>query len=420
MFGDLHEFKITDDDTALLTVYDRMNVDLTTTEMTGIKDGSIVDCVIQEVDIASGELVFQWRASDHLDNPYLHASYGDYVSNNAFDYFHVNSVDKDSHGNYLTSVRHLHKILCINGTSGAVIWALGGHSTDFDDISGGAATNFKWQHDARWVSEEQGIISLFNNGIARKHYSDAQYSQGLVIRLDLANRTAELLHSYPSLQHISSTSQGSLKTLPTIEERNPHVFIGWGSSAAYSEFNPEGKLLCETHFGASLFYYFERAKSYRAIKASAWQAQPAWDPSAKTEGGSIYISWNGATDVAWWALQGVVANLSEEGRPSEEDDFEDVDVIPKVSFESLFDLASDAVYTLYRVAALDAEMNVLRYSNITYPISTQTRQYVWATVLIAAISAITTVLFVRYRSMLQQMLVEARGHSGRARYRRLG
>ncbi|KAK5116611.1 hypothetical protein LTR85_009236 [Meristemomyces frigidus] len=420
LYGDLHEFKITNEDTALITVYNRTQVDLTSTNMAWVEDGSIVDGIFQEIDVASGRLVFQWRASDHLEEPFFTQSSGGYVGNGPFDYFHINSVDKDSHGNYLASLRHLHMLVYIDGSTGEVLWALGGQADDFQDISDGAATNFRWQHDARWISEEDGIISLFNNGIARQHYSDADHSEGRIIRLDFADRTAERLQAFSSLQHISSASQGSVQLLPATEEGgDTHVFVGWGSSAAYSEFKSDGQLLCETHLAPSSLFYFERAKSYRAIKApTTWKAQPeAWDPAASIKGNNMYISWNGATEVAWWALQGTLA-----GGDAEEGQFEEVDVMAKEGFECSFDLrgsSSTRAYISYRVAALDAEMNVLRYSNNAVAPRTGSGSYLWAGVVFAATAILVVLLTISYRDYLRQALAKLSLSSGRTRYQRL-
>lgn len=61
--GDYHEFSITPQNTAVVTAYVRTPWNLTAY---GREDGYIWDCVFQEIDIASGELLFEWHASDHF------------------------------------------------------------------------------------------------------------------------------------------------------------------------------------------------------------------------------------------------------------------------------------------------------------------------------------------------------------------
>ncbi|KAI7657621.1 hypothetical protein KC319_g9469, partial [Hortaea werneckii] len=251
LYGDLHEFKITDEDTALITVYNKTHLDPVDPEMPWPKDGFIIDGIVQEIDIPTGRLLFQWRASDHLISPLFRSSEGGYVDLGALDYFHVNSVDKDDHGNFLISIRHLHLVVYVSGEDGSIIWALGGDADSFEDASDGAATDFKWQHDARWIDRDQGLISLFDNGIARHHYADADHSEGRIIALDFENHTASLAQAFRSPNGIRSASQGSVQILPPGEDGDEHVFVGWGSSGAYSEFTSDGELLCETHFAAS-------------------------------------------------------------------------------------------------------------------------------------------------------------------------
>ncbi|KAF2772424.1 hypothetical protein EJ03DRAFT_203922 [Teratosphaeria nubilosa] len=413
LHGDLHEFKVTGNGTALITVYDRTHVDLRQTAMFDtVEDGLIVDGIFQELDIATNELLFEWRASQHFASTYFHYSYGSKVNGEtAFDYFHINSVDKDSKGNYLVSLRHLYMLVYIDGRTGAILWAVGGNSEDFEDASDGAATDFEWQHDARWVDEQAGLISLFDNGIARHHYEDAEYSEGRLIRLDREHRTAELVRSYRSLHDISSASQGSVQMLPAaIAGADPHVFIGWGSSAAYSEFSFDGTLLCETHFAPSISFYFERAKSYRAIKAQEWVAMPeSWDPVAKMKGNSIFVSWNGATVVAFWMLQVAVA-ASNRDTDNEELILEDVLQIEKGGFETRIQIPGNRGSSKrYRVAALDTDGKVLRYSNeIVIPTALQEWLSAWPLVLFGLLVSVgLAALLCKYGRHLSDRFCEA-------------
>lgn len=118
MEGDLHEFKITKDGSALIIVYDRLLVDLKNTNVDLNADQMIIDGILQKIDIATGKLVFEWRSSDHLDHPALQTSSGGFVADGSFDYFHMNSIEKDTRGNYLISFRHLHTLVYVEGITG--------------------------------------------------------------------------------------------------------------------------------------------------------------------------------------------------------------------------------------------------------------------------------------------------------------
>lgn len=352
MHGDLHEFRITENDTALMTVYQKSNADLSA--MGRPVEGWITDSGFQEVDIRSGELVFEWDASKHFhgNDSYMTHPFAGYWESIPFDFYHLNSIDKDSKGNYLISSRHFHSVTCLSPT-GEVLWVFGGRYSDFTDLSDGKASTFRWQHDARWLNEEEGILTLFDNEDAGPLHMDAHHSKAMKIRLDVESRTAELLATYTSLQQTRAPSQGSVQELPS-----GNMFIGWGASAAYTEHNPSGELLCETHFGAGHLFWWGMIKSYRAYKVD-WKGDPTYPPSIKIKDNNLYVSWNGATEVASWELQG-----------SREKDkaFERIDEIEKQGFESHFALPSSAAtagFSYYKVAALDKGGNVLGVSRAT-------------------------------------------------------
>lgn len=360
--ADLHEFAITDDGTALITIYNTTTMDLRPMGWGRSKDGWVEDCIFQEVNIATGELLFQWRAQDHYkaEESYYWHPFAGYVESIPFDFFHMNSIEKDSKGNFLISSRHFHTVTYINGTTGETIWILGGgeQSNQFTDLSDGLATGFQWQHHARWISEDEGVLSIMDNGVAGPLHVDAPYSKGILIGLDQEKLTATHLQSYISLEKAKAASQGSVQLLP-----NGHLLVGWGSSAAYSEFDIDGTLLCETHFAASWSFWWERVKNYRVFKHHGWVGMPDYPPSAKIKDDALYVSWNGATEVKFWELQGPRSSNTKQNS----NDFESIDVIEKRNFEEKFLLPQESDYTRYRAVALDSEKQVLHYSDPVQP-----------------------------------------------------
>ena len=129
--------------TALLTAYETKSYDLSSY---GIDNGWLADSVFQEIDIETGNLIFSWRASDHFSTNDSYADPGSTGSSQSspYDFFHINSIERDASGNYLISSRHTHSISYVNGTNGDVIWILGGKLNQFKDNSDGNATNFAW------------------------------------------------------------------------------------------------------------------------------------------------------------------------------------------------------------------------------------------------------------------------------------
>ncbi|KAH7061254.1 ASST-domain-containing protein [Macrophomina phaseolina] len=348
--GDLHEFEITPNGTALMTIYEIIPADLSS--VGGPSDGWIYDGLFQEVDIETGALLFEWRASTHYS---VVESFGELKGHgrsreDAWDFFHINSVDKDDQGNYYISSRYMHTITCISPT-GAVLWRLGGAHSDFADLSQGAASNFTWQHHVRW--HPNNSLTIFDNGAYdnNRHLVTADYSRGLLVQLDTANMTATLLTAFVNPMHILAHSQGSVQILDS-----GNVFVGWGHSAAYTEFKPDGTVLCDTHFGSSAFFGWGWVKSYRAFKGK-WVGQPRTDPDISRRRNQLYVSWNGATEVRKWRLQSATA------ADAEDDEYVDVEEIRKEGFESTFYL-NGALGGYVRVQALDRMGIVLGTSKV--------------------------------------------------------
>ncbi|KAH8803387.1 ASST-domain-containing protein [Xylogone sp. PMI_703] len=360
LHGDLHEFKITDNDTALITIYQTIETDCTDLGL-----GSrcwINDCLFQEIDIETGNLLFKWRASDHvsLADSFKEPSGNDgRTEKDAFDFFHINSVDKDPLGNYYISSRHLHTVFCI-GPSGDILWSLGGKHNKFIDLSSGSATNFAWQHHANW--HPNNTLTIFNNNGNNVFHDRAEFSRGMSISLDVDNMTATLLNDYVHPEKILAISQGSVQVLP-----DNNVFVGWGNSPVYTEFSADGEPLCDIHFGACLFFEIldvGLVKSYRSFK-SHWTGLPKSPPDIAVTPGKAFVSWNGATEVATWRLESAQSPSAEDG------EFVAVEERPRKSFETSFDLRNIAD-PFVRVTALDATGKILGCTEVAQVISMQT------------------------------------------------
>ena len=381
-WGDMHEFSITDNDTAIISIYAPVRADLT--EVGGPVDGWMLDNFFQELNIETGAVIFQWQASQHIP---LNATFREqnncktapraafagcgYSETSSFDFYHMNSVEKDSLGNYLVSARHVFAISYIDGRTGDVLWNLGpGHLNDFEDLSDGAATNFKWQHHARWV-EVGTRLSLFNND--NHGYRDPPgESHGMVIDLDVPNRTARLHATYYHPNHLRSESQGNMQTLA-----NGNQLIGWGSVAAFTEFAPNGEVLCDARFGAEALFSFAPVSSYRVFKG-AWTGRPAEQPSAAYVDGSVFVSWNGATEVDRWQVEAIDDELDGDHHHEDEDEekkrkhyHHSQDKLGRIitqqlkkGFETQIDLPRGSDCSLVRVAALGRDGERLGVSDV--------------------------------------------------------
>ncbi|KAJ5579656.1 uncharacterized protein N7459_005641 [Penicillium hispanicum] len=343
MGGDLHEFHITKNDTALVTIYDPIPADLTS--VGGPELGWLYDGVVQELDIATGELLFEWRSSSVYPPTSSFEPLKDRgrERNGGYDYFHLNSVDKDDQGRFLISGRHTHTITCVDGSTGQLLWTLGGKNNEFTDASNEAATDFSWQHDARWQGPNS--LSVFNNA-ANSDDNRFLVSHGLMIDLDIPSRKAKVRTTYSHPQDMMAVSQGNMQVLDT-----GNVLVGWGHSAAFTEFSPQGEVVCDVHFGASAYFSFGRIVSYRVYKGN-WVGTPTSIPDAEVEDDTVFVSWNGATEVATWRVEAwdgaSLANMT----------FVTVDQVNRTGFETGIPL-TPAVKSYFRLIAINAKGEVL-------------------------------------------------------------
>jgi hypothetical protein len=348
MDGDLHDFHITANDTALITIYDPIPADLTS--VGGPELGWLYEGVFQEIDISTGELLFEWRSTQFFppNSSYEPLNDRGYERTMGYDYFHMNSVDKDDQGRYLVSGRHTHSVTCIDGFTGGVLWTLGGKYNEFSDESNGVVTGFEWQHDARWRGPNR--ITLFNNA-ANGDYDLQKISYGALIELDIPARQATLVTSYDHPQELMATSQGNLQVLDT-----GNVLVGWGHSAAYTEFSQEGDVLCDVHYGASAYFSFGRIVSYRVTKGS-WVGTPDTLPDAAVAGDSVFVSWNGATEVESWRLE------AWDGAGLENMTFIAVDQVDRIGFETEIPLPPE-ITSFFRVHAINVNGDIIGATEI--------------------------------------------------------
>ncbi|KAI9933099.1 hypothetical protein ASPWEDRAFT_114453 [Aspergillus wentii DTO 134E9] len=358
--ADLNDFLITLEGTALFTVYDSKPIDLRAVD--GVENGWIWDSLIQEVDIETGALLFEWRASDHLSLNEVVRPREDTGDEPArpWDAFHISSVDKDLRGNYLVSLRYTNSLVYIDWRTGNVIWKLGGKENMFTDLSGGTATNINWQNHARFA-DGGNAITLFDN--ASRGPGDAQNpSRGLYLGIDEGQMTVWVRNTYWSPRGISSQEHGSMQVLDS-----GNVLIGYGSAAAWTEFNGEGSVLCDVHFGPELNFNTGNLLSSRVFKQH-WVGLPKTRPNIGLSGYEAAVSWNGATEIATWVLQGSdqeYVNIDgDDASTKNNKKYVFLASVPKSGFETIISIPTDAMSRYIRALALDSEGHVLGSSRL--------------------------------------------------------
>ncbi len=279
--ADLHEFQITPQGNAFITAYAPVQADLSS--VGGPKSGTLLDAIIQEINIRTGQLLWEWHAYGHV---HLAESYAGKPNGGAYDFFHIDSVQPLSGGNLLVSSRHMFAVYEINQATGKILWVLGGKHSSFKL---GHGANFSWQHDARMQSN--GNITVFDDGAGYKK-TESQ-SRGMLIHLNMRTHQATLVHQYAHVPPVLSPAEGSLQPL-----YDGDVFVGFGSNPYLAEFTKGGRQI----FSASFPYPVEFYRAYR----SQWSGQPTGSPyaaaSAAGSGTTVYASWNGATNIASWRV----------------------------------------------------------------------------------------------------------------------
>lgn len=321
--ADLHELLLTAEGTALLTCYP----DVVPADLSGIggpRRGHVLQSVIQEVDLATGRVRFEWRSLEHIG---LAESY--YPVGSPYDYLHINSIDVTPDGHLLVSARHTWALYKLHRRTGRVLWRLGGKRSDF---AMGRGTRFAWQHDAR--AHRGGQISLFDDGAGARE-TEPQ-SRGVVLQVDHRRRTVQLARSYRHPQPLLAYAMGNLQLLP-----DGNAIVGWGNLPWLTEFAAGGSMLMDLRLPWG-------HDSYRVFRFP-WSASPSDTPAlaaASTGGAStLYASWNGATGVSAW-------QVSTGPSPSA---LTPAGVVPRSGFETVIPLSLSTGYAAVTAVGGDGQ-----------------------------------------------------------------
>jgi hypothetical protein len=260
--ADLHEFLLTPENTALITAYDRTTADLSA--IGGAQQGAVLDSIVQEVDPATGRVLFEWHSLDHVG---LDESQNAPPASGStpFDHFHVNSVGLDDDGDLLVSSRHTWTIYKLDRQTGEIQWRLGGSKSDF---TFGERAAFAWQHDAR--RRPDGTISVFDNAASSFPTLTEPQSRGLVLDVDTKAMTASLAGEYIHPTGLVVVAMGNLQTLPGGE-----VTVGWGVVPQFTQHAVDGTVALDGSFPTG-------GQSYRAYRLP-WTAHPGTAPSVAAE-----------------------------------------------------------------------------------------------------------------------------------------
>jgi Arylsulfotransferase (ASST) len=330
---DLHALTLTPEGTALFTCYpDTVQMDLSSID--GPRDSHVLESIIQEVDIASGRLLFEWRGLQHVPAGTSCEPMGE-----PYDYLHVNSIQQLPDGNLLISARHTWALYKLDRRTGDVIWTLGGKRSQFRM---GPGSQFAWQHDATQLSGR--VLTLFDNGSNGPIRTEPE-SRGLVLDVDEPRRRVTVRHAYTSPERLSAGAMGSIQILS-----DDRVLVGWGVKSHTVEFATDGTPLLDIALPAGMY-------SYRGLWLP-WRGTPGHRPAVavgrdRRSGSTIvYASWNGATEVTGWQV----------AAGSRKDQLRPLGIARHHGFETVIPLGAQHRYA--SVTALDRAGRPLRRSPV--------------------------------------------------------
>jgi hypothetical protein len=268
--ADPHEFLLTARGTALMTTF----------RGALIGGRRVIEGGVQEIDLRTRRILFDWGSIDHVA---LSESYSKPPNDKStlYDYFHINSIDVDTDGNLLVSARNTHAVYKIDHRTGKILWRLGGKRSDY---SLGPGVRFAWQHDAR--RQPDRTISLFDNGAAPRRHDQ---SRVIFLHLNRENMEARLVRTIVHRPPILAINQGNAQRLA-----NGDLIVGWGHAPYVTEYDTRGRVVLDLRFG-------RRADTYRVYRFP-WIGRPRTRPAVAVQHGRVFVSWNGATEVARWQI----------------------------------------------------------------------------------------------------------------------
>jgi hypothetical protein len=330
LYTDMHELQLTGHGTAYIGSYHNVRLR---------PSGEwIRDYTLQEVDVRTHKVLFEWEASDHVR---LSDSYELRPRNGKpWDFFHGNSIEPPTRRDptVIVSARNTSAVYGIDRRTGRVRWILGGKRDQFG-LRRHPGWLFCGQHDARRI---RGGITLFDNGTVPGCPTHA--ARAVRYRLNYARRRASLVQRVPSSAvegfGYYPWGLGSARRLP-----GGHMLVSWGSIPRVTELTSGGRVVFDLRL---------RSNTYRAVRAT-WYGQPTDAPAVaarhRSRGTDVWASWNGATNVHYWRV--MAGSAPDQLRPTH----------PRVrwaNFETTIHLPTRPAYVAVR--ALDADGRTIRDS----------------------------------------------------------
>lgn len=348
---DIHEFNVLPDgQTALVTIYLSEEISLwefgRPNEKTFLELGGFA-----ELNMNNAEVLYDWRSYNQIpltETVHYHPN-SRLEGPPGWDYVHINSVDKNDAGDYLISMRFTNTLYLVSGVDGHIIWRLGGQNNgDFSQDF-----MFSKQHDAKFLESNgtRHVISFLNNA-SDEEFQEENISSALIVEVESGTTpmTARVLRRYNRPDGDLTRLRGNAQVLP-----NKNMFVCWSQGGYISEHSEDGAVLMSARFTSPRYssyrgYKFEfvgRPTTPPDMVASVWGTD---ETNLVT---TFWVSWNGATDIAWWNFY---AQASQFDKPVF------VGNVSKTDFETMF--IASGYLDWVSAEAVDRDGNVLGTSQV--------------------------------------------------------
>lgn len=258
LMADLHELNLTSRGTALVTAYQVTTTDLSS--IGGSAKGKVLAGHAQEIDLATGKVLFDWDSLDHVGVGETYATGAAAAA--PFDYFHINSIAETPDGNLLISARNTWALYKVDRSTGKVLWRLNGKKSDF---TMGAGSHFYWQHHARATSAS--TLSVFDDGSSPP---EEKQSRALLLTVDSKSMHVSLAHAYTHPAGFIAANRAASSSWPTGGS-------SWaGATSLISPSSPPTALCCSTASYPSASSPTGRSRTTGSVNLSMSRAARRW------------------------------------------------------------------------------------------------------------------------------------------------
>lgn len=157
--------------------------------------------------------------------------------------------------------------------------------------------HFAYQHDINTLNVEENSLSITMFDDENRGQKTNVQSSGLQLHLDLSDFTASVERRLLPANHTSSPHTGGYRTLP-----NGHALVDFGTPPMICEYDENNNLIYTATVASP-----DHGDNYRAYR-KPWVGKPKTKPdvvshyNATSDETTVYVSWNGATDISQWAM----------------------------------------------------------------------------------------------------------------------